>query len=154
MIPGNERRHWYLPLVGGAEMNRAKPPKIIYLTSKPYPIMMEEDFANGYSGDLKFSPTAAYLEETSNAYSIVGLSITDKTGSGTYDAVIDYASTGFGLQALTITAKTTKAELIQRENASVGYTVAALALPTVLVRYAPRTDEVLNSYTLVGITRT
>lgn len=39
---GNDRRHWLLPLVAGAEMNRLKPPPIFYYTSRPYPVIAED----------------------------------------------------------------------------------------------------------------
>lgn len=47
IYPGmNERIAWYLPLVGGAEMNRLKPLVNILYTSRPYPVIAVEGFGS------------------------------------------------------------------------------------------------------------
>lgn len=38
----NVRRDWFLPLVGGAELNRIKLPSPIIFTSRPYPVDVED----------------------------------------------------------------------------------------------------------------
>lgn len=38
----NVRRDWFLPLVGGAELNRIRLPSPIIFTSRPYPVDMED----------------------------------------------------------------------------------------------------------------
>lgn len=43
----NARHEWFLPLVGGAEMNRLAPPPKMYLTSRLYPVMAGENMGVG-----------------------------------------------------------------------------------------------------------
>ena len=51
MLPSDirKRRDWFLPLVGGAEINRTLGKPMVYqtLTSRPYPLYAEDAFTGG-----------------------------------------------------------------------------------------------------------
>ena len=64
IYPGmNERIDWYLPLVGGAEMNRLlnKPLVNILYTSRPYPVIAVEGFGSTLT-EVRALPIITYVE--------------------------------------------------------------------------------------------
>lgn len=77
----NARHEWFLPLVGGAEMNRLAPPPRFYVTSRPYPIM-DTDSINTGADVLAFYAIEAYNDPMNSLADFVG-------------ALLAYAGTGF-----------------------------------------------------------
>lgn len=72
IYPGtNERISWYLPLVGGAEMNRIRIPDPVIFTSRPYPIAYAEGLGIDAVG-VSLAPTVNYTEAMSLTGRFVG----------------------------------------------------------------------------------
>lgn len=81
----DDRRHWRLPLLGGAEMNRVKVPEWGYLTSLLYPLILGDSMSTSHDGGpAKFPPVASATDEYRVRTNLVAVWMSAAPISGEY----------------------------------------------------------------------
>lgn len=154
MIPGNERRHWYLPLVGGAEMNRIKPPRIIYFTSRPYPLFVRDDLTTALAPVLlRHPPEGRPLDHTRMSQTVMSVTITGKLFNGKYAGLPELTRVSLNVTSVTITGKLGKVVMGTRENARVSLGITNILRFRGVLPYPREVGIVRTSLNIVSVTK-
>lgn len=156
MIPGNERRHWFIPLVAGAEMNRLKPPPIVYFTSWTYPALPEDDIGLlAPPNDVIKMQGVIPLDTASLAVPLQTLYVSPKPFSGLYTVPPEPAALGASLLYMTTSPPPAKPKIITMvpEAVSMGASLRVITLSPRAIVYPIPVESIYTAASLIGVTR-
>lgn len=141
MFPSDmrKRRGWFLPLVGGAEINRIqnKAPPTMYFTSRPYPVEVSEA-VTVQDGGLRWQPEFG-LQETVTTVSTLVSGVLRSLRSDLFmppvEVTVDTALVSGTLRTLL------RAMTVKPEEVSVSTALVSGTLKKVLIQYTNAKPE-------------
>ena len=153
IYPGmNKRISWYLPLVGGAEMNRLKASKPRQFTSQLYPVYWQEGLDTSIPV-VRGVPFIGLEESLVNSVTLSGVSFTETIYS-THTLPMESISVGATLLGVTSTGTTYSTLNTGIESLSASTNLLGVdARITNYITYSNYTPEGMNTtVTLLGVT--